>query len=450
MHAGAGHPGVDAVTDAIRAALAAAPQAAAGGICVGLSGGLDSSVLLHALAGMRPAGSLRAAYIDHGLHPDASAWGAHCAALCAALGVPYACHRVAVVPDGEGIEAAARRARYAALLGDLQPGETLVTAHHRDDQAETLLLNLLRGSGPAGLAGIAGRHPEARLLRPLLAVPRAAILGYARAAGLAWVEDPANRDPRFDRNFLRLQVLPLLASRWPASAGALARSAALCTEAAALLDDLAVADARRVTQRGRIVLDRLATLTEARQRNLLRHLCRIGTGTAPPGQRLRAGLGQLLQAGSDRQPLLAWPGGEIRRFRGHLHIQRPLGAPPVDCAQLPARAGASLELGAAAGRLSLRRARAGAPALRPSAGGFTVRFRQGGERLRPVGSTRRRDLKKLLQERGVVPWMRGRIPLLFADGQLVAVADLWIAQESAAAGGEPGLRICWDRHPPLD
>lgn len=442
---------MDSVTDAIRSALAAVPRDGSAGFCVALSGGLDSSVLLHALAGLRPAAGLRAVYIDHGLHPQAARWGEHCAALCAGLGVAFSSRRVTVLPVGEGIEAAARQARYQALLAGLRPGETLLTAHHRDDQVETLLLNLMRGSGPAGLAGIAGDgwRGEARLLRPLLELPRAALREYAQAAGIDWIEDPANSDPRLDRNFLRLQLLPLLGSRWPAAAGAMARSALLCAEAAQLLEALAAGDARRVSRRGRVQVALLAQLPEPRQRNLLRHLCRRETGSVPPQRRLRAGLAQLLQAGADRRPLLAWPGGELRRYRDSLYIQPPLAVVAPLAGELPLRAGARLDCGGL-GRISLVRAASGGLAPRRVGAVLTVRLRRGGERLRPAGEGHHRELKKLLQERGVVPWMRDRIPLLYAGGELVAVAGLWIAHEFVAVAGEPGLRVRWDQHPPIE
>jgi tRNA(Ile)-lysidine synthase len=409
-------------------------------------------VLLHALARLPRACGLRAVHVDHGLHPGSAAWARHAADLCARLGVPFASRAVNVTTAGEGLEAAAREARYAALLAELRPGEVLVTAHHRDDQAETLLLNLMRGSGPAGLAGmpLLGRAGTAALARPLLGVSRAAIRDYARSHGLAWIEDPTNADPRLDRNFLRLQVLPLLAGRWPAAVPALARSAALSGEAAALLGDLAALDERRVTRRGRILVAELARLDEPRQRNLLRHLCRRLTGSVPPERRLRAGLAQLLGAGADRRPLVAWDGGEIRRFRGALYVQPPLGAPPPLPAALPGRAGASLDLGPDNGRLRLVRAAAGGIAARRLDGPLEVRYRRGGERLRPAGEAHRRELKKLLQERAVVPWMRDRIPLLYAGATLVAVAGLWTAQEFIAGAGEPGWRVRWDRHPPLE
>lgn len=444
---------VAGVTAAIGTALATALADPAATFCVALSGGLDSSVLLHAMVTLAP-GRLRAVYVDHGLHPDAPRWGGHCAALCAGLQVPFtACTVTVAATAGEGPEAAARRARYAALAARLDPGEYLLTAHHRDDQAETVLLNLLRGAGPAGLAGIATDTAlgAGRLCRPLLGLPRSELLAYARAVHLDWIEDPANTDTRFDRNFLRHDVLPLIAGRWPGATASLARSATFSSEAAALLEDLAAQDARRAVRRGRILVAALGALPEPRQRNLLRFLCRRELGTVPPEARLREALAQVHHAGSDRVPLVAWPGGELRRYRGVLYLQAPLPAGPGagSTPELPTRAGAVLDLGAL-GRLRLVRATGRGLALARLAPVLTVRWRTGGERLRPAGTAHTRELKKLLQERGVVPWMRTRLPLLYSAGELVAVAGLWVAAEAAASGDVPALRVSWDRHPALE
>ncbi|MCC7258053.1 MAG: tRNA lysidine(34) synthetase TilS [Gammaproteobacteria bacterium] len=439
------------VTGAIATALGAALAPDGPRFCVAVSGGLDSSVLVHAMAGLAP-GRVRAIYVDHGLHPDAPAWGGEAGQLCTGLGVPFSTMAVAVATDaGQGLEAAARHARYRALAAALAPGEWLLTAHHRDDQAETLLLNLLRGAGPAGLAGIPARTTlgAGTLCRPLLDVPRRVLLDYARAAGLAWVEDPANTDTRLDRNLLRHRLLPLLAERWPAAAASIARSARLSGEAAVMLEALAEADARRVTRRGRVMIEPLRALPEPRQRNLLRFLCRRDPGAVPPEARLREGLAQMLGAGDDRLPLVAWPGGEMRRYRGVLYLLAPVAPLPATVPDLPVRAGARLDLGAL-GRLRLLRAQGRGLASGRLAGTLTVRWRQGGERLRPAGSTHARELKKLLQDRGIVPWMRDRIPLLYSDDRLVAVAGLWVADEVAARGSEPALRVSWDRHPALE
>lgn len=447
----------DPVRATIRDALGAALADPARVWWVALSGGVDSSVLLHAMAGLRPdvlRGRLRAVHVDHQLHADSAAWAAACAAFCATLDVPLELRRVEVdLRRGEGLEASARRARYAVFRSCLADGEELLTAHHRDDQAETLLLNLLRGCGVAGLAGIPARVPfgGATLRRPLLDLPRAALLDYARRNALSWIEDPANRDAHLDRNYLRHEVLPALARRWPAAHGTLARSAGLCAEAAAMLDELAEHDLRQAGTRGQVRISALRRLPGARQRNLLRHLCRRELGSAPNEARLREGMAQLLGAAADRLPVVAWPGGEIRRYRDRLYLlpaawNRCSAPSPVGTVLRP---GATLDLGPARGHLRLLPAKAGSIAADVAEAGLGIAFRGGGERLRPVGQAHHRELKTLLQEHGVVPWMREHVPLLVAGASIVAVADLWVSADHAATAGAPAYRVRWSRHPAL-
>ncbi len=437
----------------LRSVIAPVLASPGAGICVALSGGLDSTVLLHLLArgGVHP---LRAVYVDHQLHPDAVAWGERCRLLCAALGVPFATERVTVESrSGEGLEAAARRARYGALSAVLAPGELLVTAHHRDDQVETVIMNLMRGSGVAGIAGIPRRAPLGGgfVLRPLLDVPRAVLFDYAAREGLTWIEDPANADEHMDRNYLRHQVLPALARRWPGMRGTVARSARLCAEAAGVLDELAAQDARRVQRAGRVSIPALRALSEPRRRNLLRHLCRNRLGSVPSESHLGEGLTQLLAAGGDRNPALSWAGGEIRRYRDALYLLPPLTPAPAHAPlTLRANAGGAVDLGYGCGRLRLVRSRGSGLSASKVGGELAVRYRVGGERIQPLGSGHARELKKLLQERGVVPWMRERIPLLWSGDALAAVADLWVAAEFAAGAAEQGLRVHWQDHPPIE
>ncbi|MDG4605564.1 MAG: tRNA lysidine(34) synthetase TilS, partial [Candidatus Contendobacter sp.] len=260
----------------ISAFLAAHPQSHR--LIVGYSGGMDSHVLLHLLAMQRelwPERTLEAIYVDHGLHPASAVWGGHCARVCRELNVPFRTLRIDARPaPGESPEAAARQARYAALAAALEPDAALLTAHHRDDQAETLLLQLLRGAGPHGLAAMpeAARLGQGRLLRPLLNVDRAALLAYAHTQQLQWIEDASNADTGFDRNYLRHRILPLLRERWPAANRVLARSARLCAETAGWLDAEADADLARVmtARPDALSVPALRELSELRQRNLLR------------------------------------------------------------------------------------------------------------------------------------------------------------------------------------
>lgn len=428
---------------------------AAQGFCVAYSGGMDSAALLDALAGLRaerPRLRLRAIHVNHGLDAAAGAWEALCIEACAARQVELRRLRVRVVA-GRGPEAAARAARYAAIAAELRPSEVLLTAHHRADQLETLLLHLGRGSGVDGLAGIPRLAPLGAgwLARPLLEVPRESLAAYAREHGLRWVEDPMNDDASLDRGYLRARVLPPLMARWPGFGAGAARSARLCGEARELLHELGAADAQQLAAGGPIELDALARLGDARRRNLLRHLIRERGWPLPPERRLRSGLAQLLGAGPDRQPRLAWPGGEIRRYRKRLYLLDPAALPRSvpDGGALLLAAGQTLELGGGRGRLRLEPA--------PGAGldgrwldqPLEIRFRQGGERLAIREGGGRHAVKQLFQEHGVLPWIRAHVPLLFRANVLLAVGDLWVSAPHAARGGAPGFRVAWE-HPAFD
>ena len=419
-------------------------------LVVGYSGGLDSHVLLHLLATHRaswPERRLAAVYVDHGLQAASTTWGEHCARICRGLGVPFRVLKiVARPPAGESPEAAARRARYAALAAELEPNDALLTAHHRDDQAETLLLQLLRGAGPHGLAAMptASRLGQGWLLRPLLDIDRAELLAYAHAHQLHWIEDVSNEDTRFDRNYLRHRILPLLRDRWPAAPRALARSAQWCAETAAWLDEEADTDWAHVTthRADGLKIPALRELSELRQRNVLRRWLRRLRLPVPEARQLRRILHDALTAGRDRQPCIHWPGGEVRRYREALYAMPPLaphdaqrswvwwrnanGYPPLELPGL-----GQLRLQATVG--------AGLRAERLAGATLTVGFRRGGERFRPVGRSHGQELKKLLQEANIPPWERDRLPLLYRDQTLLAVIGLGIAASAAATPGEPGF-----------
>ncbi|MDH4106721.1 MAG: tRNA lysidine(34) synthetase TilS [Gammaproteobacteria bacterium] len=420
---------------------------------VAYSGGLDSTVLLHAL--VRAVGSFAspppvlAVHVDHQMHPDSAAWAAHCERFAASLGVRYECRRAQVALDaGEGPEAAARTARYVILEHMLETGDWLLSAHHENDQAETLLLNLMRGSGLAGLAGIGPSRPLGRgwLLRPLLGIPRAELERYADAEALAWVEDPSNAESRYDRNFVRHEILPLLQTRWPAAAGSLRRSAELAAEAAALLAELAEVDLAAAGEPAKLDLGILRALPGPRQRNLLRHAIRRLGLPLPPATRLNQVIEELAAAREDAQPLVAWPGAEVRRYRDHAYLLPAQVSPGAPDGELLEPGRAPLSLGVGRGSLALEPA--GGPGIRPSVveSGLRIAWREGGERLRPKGHAQTHSLKKLLQDAGIVPWQRARIPLLYSEERLVAVGDLWIASEFVS---EEGYRVRWLERPAL-
>jgi tRNA(Ile)-lysidine synthase len=417
---------------------------------IALSGGLDSTVLAHALslARERHGKSLLAVHIDHQLHPESGRWSEYCRKLAEKLALEFVAETVSIDAGVGGLEAAARKARYAALARHMGDGDWLLSAHHRNDQAETLLLNLMRGSGPAGMAGIGLLTPFAAgwLVRPLIDVPRDALEAYAATQELRWVDDPSNQDLRFDRNFLRHDVLPALERRWTGVVERLARSAELAAEAATMLDELAASDLHAVGDRAaRIDIAGLLGLTDARQRNLLRHAMRQAGIPVPGASRLATVLDSVLQAREDAQPLVRWQGAEVRRYRGKLYLLPPLGGQAWPPEGHPL-ADAPLALGPGMGSLRLARGADRGLSEAIVARGLHVRMRNGGEEIKPAGQGHTKKLKKLLQEEGIVPWMRERLPLIYAGDALVAVADLWIAAEAASG---PGTAVCWDERPEL-
>ena len=428
------------IPNLLLSALTARPAAAR--LWIAYSGGLDSHALLHAAAGLRDrlGSELRAVHLDHQLHPQSARWSAHCRRICAELDVPMTGRRLAVERQrGESLEALAREARYAALAALLGPDDAVVMAQHRDDQAETLLLALLRGSGVHGLAAMPVRSPlgAGHLLRPLLGVDRAALRAYAERHRLEWIEDPSNMDTTHDRNLLRHRVLPLLRERWPALAATLTRSAAHCAEAAALIDGLA--DERLPVlaggRPGTLSVRRLRALEPAVARAVLRRwLMRAGFG--PPDQgRLGRILDEVLPARVDADPLVAWGSCEVRRYRDDLFALAPLPALPKGWTA-PWDGIGTLALPDALGRLVPGEpVPHGGAGLRVSLGpgaGASLRCR------RAIGP--RRSLKELFQQAGVPPWLRRYVPLVEREGRLEVICGV-------ARCGDAAPTVIWEGHP---
>jgi len=418
-------------------------------LCVALSGGMDSVVLLDVMAELAPRldFALYARHVNHGLSPNARRWEAFCRTLCAARGVPFAATRARVARDApEGLEAAARAARYAALAR--AKAEVIALGHHQDDQAETLLLQLLRGAGVKGLAGMGetrGQPGGGPLwLRPLLDLPRSRLAEHARVRGLQWIEDESNSDARFDRNYLRLEVIPRLRARFPATGEALGRAAAHLAEAAELLDALAAQDAGEAASPGRLVVAALRPLSPARARNLLRWFIARTGAPMPEAARLTTLLDQALAARPDAQLRVAWGDWEARRFAGELWLQRAVPAPPGEFVRRW-DGGRLLHLPELGGRLVFRAALGqGIARARLAGARREVRLRRGGERLRPAPGGPSRTLKNLWQEAHVPPWERSRLPLLFVDGALAWVSGIGVDAAFACARGEPGTLPVWE------
>jgi tRNA(Ile)-lysidine synthase len=419
-------------------------------IVLGLSGGVDSVVLLHLLAELARSRiwKLSALHVHHGISPRAGEWAAFCSALCEAHGIPLVIERVDIGPLlGMGIEAAARELRHAALMR--QPADFIALAHHQDDQAETLLLQLLRGAGVKGAAGMpyvkhSVQRPAAPvLLRPLLDFSRAELLAYAEQNGLRWVDDESNVDDRYPRNFLRHRVLPLLEQRFPACRATLARSARHFAEAAALMDALAEQDARAAFDGEALAVARLAELDAARAKNLLRWFLHRRGALLPDHTRLEEMLRQVIAARADAQLCVAWSGWEMRRYRGRVYAEQSLPEPAPDfCTvwqgedslELPQLGGVLCFVPCVGDGVSLTKLHA-AP--------VTLRVRRGEERLRPDAARPTRMLGHLFQEYGIPPWRRASWPLVYCGETLAAVPGIGVAHSYRAAPQEAGVRLVW-------
>ncbi len=415
---------------------------------VAYSGGCDSHTLLHWLASRRESFSapLSAVHVDHGLSPDSNAWANHCRGVCDSIQVPI---RILTVEARAGVrespESAARRARYAAIAEILQPGDVVAAAHQRDDQAETLLIQLLRGSGPAGLAAmpVLVQFRNGWLWRPLLGVSRDEIRAYGNRHGLAWIDDPANQHLNLARNFIRHEIIPILKRHWPDPTAPIARAAQHCADASHLLQTLADIDLDPlVAADGSLSRPGLLRLSPARRRNALRSW--LGRAGFPlPSSAI---LGQIerdvVTSASDRTPCVNWSDVEVRRFRDRLHAMRPLARPDPNFRALIALGG---ELDLPDG--SVVRLTASGPIRAAALEGrhLAVGYRRGGESIKPAGQPHHRKLKHLLQEAQVPPWERHRMPILFANGEIVAVGDRWIADEYCQAGSDEGVRFTWQR-----
>ena len=434
-----------------------APLVAPGGVvelAIAVSGGADSAALLSAAVALgraEPRFRIRALHVDHGLVAAAALAGA-AAGAADLLGVPLAVLKVQVAAgDGQSLEAAARHARQAAFALALAPDECLVTAHHLEDQAETLLLQLLRGAGPRGLAAMPAARPlgHGRLLRPLLAVPRAALRAHAQAAGLPWHEDPMNADSRFDRGYLRGALWPAMLARWPGAAVTLARSAAHVAAAQRLLD---LDSAERLAALGpgpAIPAAALMALPRQRRMELLRYWLR-SRGLRPPAARRLAGFErELVGARPDGTPRIAWEGGELRRFSGLLYAFVPLPPLPfADGAPLPPPPG-SVELGAL-GRIAVTSGGPGALDPGPAPDRLTLGARHGGERLRLAANGPERPLKDWLREARLPPWARERAVLVRDPDRLLAVVlphATLVAADCRAPPGGRGVTLEWQGAP---
>lgn len=423
-------------------------QLPAGGrlLLAGYSGGLDSHVLVHLLSRARQRLPLKlaAVHVNHGLNPAAGLWAEHCRSICNALDIEFILVELdARAPRGESQEAWARQKRYAAMQEYIKQDDVLMTAHHQDDTAETLLIQLFRGAGPAGLAAMprAARFGRGWHLRPLLDYTRAELQDYANTHGLAWIEDDSNTDQRYDRNYLRNSILPPLRQRWPGLTETLSRAASHQASAALLLDEFAAMDMTACARDGTswLAVNALTALSLPRLANVLRYWIKSRGFPLPADRQLAEAMDQLFNARTDAEPCVSWKGVELRRYRNTLFITAPLPrvreTAPIEWdmagpCQLP--------LGV------LVASRSTGKGIQPGlcdGDKVTVRFRRGSELIHK--DSHRQELRKLFQEHGVPASCRDFMPLVYAGDRLVAVPGLYVHPACRAAAGAESLDFSW-------
>lgn len=412
-----------------------------GDLCVAYSGGPDSSALLHALAQVPEAQArgLRALHVDHGLHADSHAWADHCRELAKAWGVACLVLRVDVDhARGYGLEAAARDARYRAFAASLQKGERLVLAHHRDDQAETVLLKLLRGAGPEGLGGMrtTRRLGDGLLWRPLLDLPREELRRHVEHYALPCIDDPSNNDARLSRNFLRHEILPRLSQHWPHAVDSIVHSAGLHREASEALEQQWRAEQARLLDPAHGSLDAHGWLALA---PALRHPLLDdwlhSRGLPAPTSAQRVQIERQCTARDGQLPCIRWAGAEVHVWRGRLWALPP--QPVIDPQWEASWHGEPLALPDGGSLMLDPPARLEAP--------LSVRLRRGGEHLRPAGDAHTRELRDLFQQSGMPPWRRAACPMLYAGDELIGVGDRWLTAHGLALLGEarPRWQPAW-------
>ena len=419
-------------------------------VFIAYSGGLDSHVLLHLCASLESLQhKITAVYVHHGLQSDADGWHVHCAETAEQLEIEFLGLRVnATAKTGESPEEAARHARYAALSGLLEEDDVVLTGQHREDQLETVLLQLFRGAGVQGLSGMPLQMScgKGKLVRPLLNVSQQALRDYAQRHALTWVEDQSNLDNDYDRNFLRNLVVPLLKERWPAIDKTVSRSARLCAETYTLVstvvDDLfqQVFDRKDQT----IVINSLQEFDRFSRQLVIRRWFQEFKLRMPAESVVERIYTEVVGARIDRDPKLQEQGYFIRRYRDKLYLLQETAA--IDTGEQfiwPSRQGV-LKL-AGNGSLQVLEAASGIDAHIWRDAHVTVAYRQGGESLRLHGRKGSHSLKKLFQEAGIPPWERDNIPLVFIDGQLAAVGGMYLGQEFCSQQSEEKVKILWSK-----
>jgi tRNA(Ile)-lysidine synthase len=414
------------------------------------SGGLDSTVLLHALFKIRNKlnSEIIAAHVNHGLSKNSVNWEEHCRLNCIDLGIKYISINVDIPKiKGKSPEELARESRYKALSEIIGEGDTVLVAHHQDDQVETVLIQLLRGAGPEGLAGMPKikSFSSGWLARPLLSFTRKQLLAYAKIYNLRWVDDESNIDTTFDRNYIRKNIIPLISERWPSASTTISRAARHQADIIKLVNEISNHDMKHVCvdEENIINIEEFNKLSDIRQRLVLRAWISKRNLPIPNADVTDKIITDLVNSKIDSEPCVNWNGAEVRRYRNYIYVMKPIIKHDT-CSIYKWDISEPLELEVGTLKAKLTKGD-GIKAKLIKNKRVEIRYRKGGEKIKPVGRLRNCELKKLLQESEIPPWNRDCIPLLYIDNKLAEVAGYWIEDAFHAKANEDGWLISFTR-----
>lgn len=416
--------------------------------CVAFSGGMDSTVLLHVMKNIIDEKSqIRAIHINHNIVDNSKVWTKTCKSICKNFGIDIEIISLEVTHNGYGLEAAARDERYKKLKEKLYENEYLLTAHHEEDQMETVFLRMARGTGLDGLQGINEKYSfgEGIIFRPMLEVSKTSVMDYAKEHQLKWVEDSSNQDTHFDRNFLRKKIIPQFRERWPSIASSVSRLSQLSAQNIKILNQIAEEDIGPIANMNELPLAKLLDKSFERANNMLRYIILANGMSIPSMKTLQDGLKEMLDPETDKS-VIAWKDYCIRKYKNHLYFLSNSDLEPnkVDV-RIPWEIGKTVNLGENIGSIEATFIHGDGLSIEKCENKLTISYRQGGELIKPIGHRINKSLKNLFQENQILPWMRDKIPLIYYQDELVSVADLWFNQNYVASQNEAGFVVNWHK-----
>ena len=416
--------------------------------CIAFSGGMDSTVLLHVMKNIIDEKSqIRAIHINHNIVDNSKVWTRTCKSICKNFGIDIEIISLEVTHNGYGLEAAARDERYEKLKEKLYENEYLLTAHHEEDQMETVFLRMARGTGLDGLQGINEKYSfgEGIIFRPMLEVSKTSVMDYAKEHQLKWVEDSSNQDTHFDRNFLRKKIIPQFRERWPSIASSVSRLSQLSAQNIKILNQIAEEDIGPIANMNELPLAKLLDKSFERANNMLRYIILANGMSIPSMKTLQDGLKEMLDPETDKS-VIAWKDYCIRKYKNHLYFLSNSDLEPnkVDV-RIPWEIGKTVNLGENIGTIEATFIHGDGLSIEKCKNKLTISYRQGGELIKPIGHRINKSLKNLFQENQILPWMRDKIPLIYYQDELVSVADLWFNQNYVASQNEAGFVVNWHK-----